>query len=112
MELITQKMLLSTLARANLVGAFYSNDPDIHLAFHVKNMEKYIILYFASSSTTMSVSGGSNTIHLGQGINILSAYGSEITASGKKLMDNDGQDQTITLTIPRWTNCVIYKLEI
>lgn len=110
MELTTQRALLQTLARTNLVGAFYSNDADVNIAFRVKNLGKYIL--FASMPTLgkMKVSGGGKTIELGQGIHYLSAYGQEITVAGQQLMTTGNQDQTITLTVPRWFQLAVYDL--
>lgn len=58
MELITQKRLLSTLARANLVGAFYSNDADFKIAFRFKNLGKYIVFSSVPTWEKVKVSGG------------------------------------------------------
>lgn len=58
MELITQKRLLSTLARANLVGAFYSNDADFKIAFRFKNLGKYILFSSVPTFEKVKVSGG------------------------------------------------------
>lgn len=112
MELITQKKLLSTLARANLVGAFYSSDADVNIAFRFKNLGKYILFSSVPTWEKVKVSGGEKTIGLGQGIHYLSAYGQEITVAGQQLMMNDNKDQTVTLTVPRWTHLAVYQLDI